>query len=87
MNYFENIPPGALASIVALWIIREVFGFVTKMVSKRNGNGDPHIKAIEMVCTHIQAQTDLVKDMTRELSTLRHHVIDLKDDIRQIPRH
>jgi len=81
LSYFDSIPSEATASVFILWVLREVFGFVTKMLKARNGGADT-TRVLERVSTHIEAQTDLVKDMTRELKTLRHHVMDMKDEIR-----
>jgi len=83
LSSLAKIPPEAVALVLVLWILREVFGFATKVLKQRNGERSYNtVDALERVSDHIEAQTDLVKDMTRELTSVREAVVDLKDEIR-----
>jgi len=78
MEFLKDLPPEAIAIVVALLIVREFVALLKRRPQVVN-HSSPLMEAemktmtrtLETIARHIESQTDLVKGLTFEIKSMR----------------
>lgn len=96
MELLKDLNPQTIAVIGAVWLLREVFGFIKgfiKQVTELRKGSDPDVSAIlqamQAIEENIKEQTDLTREFVSEFKLMKatmervvKDVDDLKDEVR-----
>jgi hypothetical protein len=85
MDALKNLNPETLVVLGVLWILREIFGFVTKM-NRVNRFDSAFVETMNRISEHIDAQTTIVKDLAYEIRSLTKDVARISADFEKIQR-
>ncbi len=92
-HFLDKLPPETIVTGLVLLILREVFGFVSKVLRlKRNGSGKGCEQALGKISDNIQAQTKHMGALTQQvnistiemkgaMSELKQGIGNLKDHV------
>lgn len=86
MEFLKDLNPNTLVVVGILVILREIFAFVGKIAKSRSPNcqATGMNSAMEKVAEHIEAQTDLIKNLTYEVKSINEAVFNVRRGMEKI---
>jgi peptidoglycan hydrolase CwlO-like protein len=86
LEVLNQLNPNALAALLVIWVLREVFGFISKLQKEKAGKNELEVvlQAFNRVAENIENQTDLIREFTYELKVLQKKVDSLEQDVNNV---
>lgn len=82
LHSLKALPPESIMVVGLLWILREVFAFVSKMFLNMKKKNDYDAEkdiasALQKVSINMEHQVELIRAMLSELKTIREKVYEV----------
>lgn len=73
MDTLKGLNPEVIVVLGTLWILREVFGFLTKLNKRQEPSAETKlvVDAIAKISQHIEAQTMIIRELVYDLKSLQ----------------